>query len=140
MRNPGEIALGSIPGALEIPLAQMQDRLDEIDLDRPIVVHCAGGYRSSLGASWLRSQGATDVSDLLGGYDRVLDVMAFPIIVTFSAAVTFGDIRYRAPAEIPILLLAAVFVDARWRAGPDRGRAERSVPDAAGGRSGDAPL
>jgi hydroxyacylglutathione hydrolase len=57
------------PGALEIPLAQMQDRLDEIDLDRPIVVHCAGGYRSSLGASWLRSQGATDVSDLLGGYD-----------------------------------------------------------------------
>ncbi|MBK9558971.1 MAG: rhodanese-like domain-containing protein [Candidatus Microthrix subdominans] len=69
VRNPGEIALGSIPGALEIPLAQMQDRLDEIDLDRPIVVHCAGGYRSSLGASWLRSQGATDVSDLLGGYD-----------------------------------------------------------------------
>ncbi len=47
---------------------------------------------------------------VMGGF-----IMAFPIIVTFSAAVTFGDIRYRAPAEIPLLLLAAVLVDARWR-------------------------
>ncbi|MEZ5383364.1 MAG: rhodanese-like domain-containing protein [Microthrixaceae bacterium] len=69
VRNPGETQLGLIPGATVIPLAQLRDRLDELDLGRPIVVHCAGGYRSSLGASWLRAEGAADVSDLLGGYD-----------------------------------------------------------------------
>ena len=52
---------------MHIPLAELPRRLDELDLDRPIVVHCAGGYRSSIAASWLRAQGATDVSDLLGG-------------------------------------------------------------------------
>ncbi|WP_253289757.1 rhodanese-like domain-containing protein [Verrucosispora sioxanthis] len=36
--------------------------------DRPVVVHCAGGYRSSVAASLLRAAGRTDVSDLLGGY------------------------------------------------------------------------
>nr|WP_291834816.1 rhodanese-like domain-containing protein [Candidatus Microthrix sp.] len=76
VRNPGETAIGSIPGAMAIPLAQLQDRLDEIDLHQPIVVHCAGGYRSSLGASWLRSHGATDVSDLLGGFDAWSAVQA----------------------------------------------------------------
>ena len=39
-----------------------------LDLERPVVVYCAGGYRSSVGASLLRSLGAADVSDLLGGY------------------------------------------------------------------------
>jgi hydroxyacylglutathione hydrolase len=68
IRNPGEQALGTIPDALTIPIAQLGDRLDEVDLDRPVVVYCAGGYRSSIAASLLRSKGAADVSDLLGGY------------------------------------------------------------------------
>jgi len=68
VRNPGETALGTIPGATVIPLARLRDEATTLDLDRPIVVYCAGGYRSSAGASLLRSLGATDVSDLLGGY------------------------------------------------------------------------
>ncbi|MEZ5374374.1 MAG: rhodanese-like domain-containing protein [Microthrixaceae bacterium] len=76
VRNPGETAIGSIPGAVAIPLAQLKDRVGEVDLDRPIVVHCAGGYRSSLGASWLRAQGAVDVSDLLGGFDAWAAIQA----------------------------------------------------------------
>jgi glyoxylase-like metal-dependent hydrolase (beta-lactamase superfamily II)/rhodanese-related sulfurtransferase len=68
VRNAGETALGSIPGALNIPLAALRRRVTELDLQRPIVVHCAGGYRSSIAASWLRAAGADDVSDLLGGY------------------------------------------------------------------------
>lgn len=67
IRNDGERALGAIDGTSHIPLAELPARVDELDLDRPIVVHCAGGYRSSIAASWLRSQGASDVSDLLGG-------------------------------------------------------------------------
>jgi hydroxyacylglutathione hydrolase len=68
VRNPGEVALGAIPGAVNIPLAALRRRAAELDLQRPIVVHCAGGYRSSIAASWLRAEGADDVSDLLGGY------------------------------------------------------------------------
>ncbi len=69
LRNPGETALGMIPGAREIGLPSLLRRLDELDPDAPTVVHCAGGYRSAIGSSLLRSKGFRDVSDLLGGYD-----------------------------------------------------------------------
>lgn len=68
IRNPAETALGTIPGAATIPLATLRRRIGELDLDRPVVAYCAGGYRSSVAASLLRSLGASDVSDLLGGY------------------------------------------------------------------------
>jgi hydroxyacylglutathione hydrolase len=69
VRNPGETALGGIEGAVNVPLAALRRRVGDLDLGQPIVVHCAGGYRSSVAASWLRSAGASDVSDLLGGYE-----------------------------------------------------------------------
>ncbi|WP_233703149.1 MBL fold metallo-hydrolase [Janibacter endophyticus] len=69
VRNPGEVAAGMIPGAIHIPLAELHTRADELDRDRPVVVSCAGGWRSSVAASYLRAQGHTDVSDLLGGYN-----------------------------------------------------------------------
>ncbi|WP_068154306.1 MBL fold metallo-hydrolase [Rhodococcus phenolicus] len=69
IRNPGERELGTIPGSIPIPLAQLRTRLDQVPDDKPIVVHCAGGWRSSVAASLLRAQGFDDVSDLLGGYN-----------------------------------------------------------------------
>lgn len=68
VRNPGEVAAGMIPGAVNIPVGQLPDRVDELDPRRPTVVYCAGGYRSSVAASLLRQRGFADVSDLLGGY------------------------------------------------------------------------
>ncbi len=68
VRNPGEVALGTIPGAVTIPVGQLPDRIDELDRTAPTVVYCAGGYRSSVAASVLRRSGFVDVSDLLGGY------------------------------------------------------------------------
>jgi hydroxyacylglutathione hydrolase len=68
VRNPGEVALGSIPGSVSIPVGQLPSRLGELDADRPTVVYCAGGYRSSAAASLLRANGFSDVSDILGGY------------------------------------------------------------------------
>jgi hydroxyacylglutathione hydrolase len=67
VRNHGERELGAIDGSLNIPLAELSGRLSEVP-DRPIVVYCAGGYRSSVAASLLRRAGRKDVSDLLGGY------------------------------------------------------------------------
>ena len=68
IRNEGETEAGMIPGARNIPLAQLGRRLDEIDPARPVVLYCAGGWRSSVGSSLLRNRGYGDVSDVLGGF------------------------------------------------------------------------
>ena len=68
VRNPGEVAEGTIEGAVEIPVGQFPARIDELDPEAPTVVYCAGGYRSSVAASVLREAGFKDVSDVLGGY------------------------------------------------------------------------
>lgn len=68
VRNPGEVAAGTIPNAIGIPVGQLPARLGELDPAKPTVVYCAGGYRSSVAASLLRRNGFNDVSDILGGY------------------------------------------------------------------------
>jgi hydroxyacylglutathione hydrolase len=69
VRNPGEQEAGVIPGAHRIPLARLLDRYGELDPGAPTVVYCAGGYRSSIAASLLRSKGFEQVADLQGGYE-----------------------------------------------------------------------
>ena len=68
VRGSGERAGGAIDGSVHIPLAALPDRIGELPADRPVVVHCAGGYRSSVAASYLRAQGRAEVTDLVGGY------------------------------------------------------------------------
>ncbi|MFE5941802.1 rhodanese-like domain-containing protein [Streptomyces sp. NPDC056480] len=59
---------GFLEDALHIPLSELPRRTDELPTDRPLVVHCAGGHRSSIAASLLRHHGFQDVSDILGGH------------------------------------------------------------------------
>jgi hydroxyacylglutathione hydrolase len=68
IRNPGEVSAGKIGDAIEIPVGQLPNRVDELDVTKPTVVYCAGGYRSSVAASLLRQKGFVDVSDIVGGY------------------------------------------------------------------------
>ena len=68
VRGAAETATGTIPGAVEIPLAVLADSLDALDRNLPVVAYCASGYRSMVAASALAAAGYTDVSDLLGGY------------------------------------------------------------------------
>jgi glyoxylase-like metal-dependent hydrolase (beta-lactamase superfamily II)/rhodanese-related sulfurtransferase len=68
VRNPGETEAGMVPGAVNIPLAKLLDEAAHLDPDVPTIVYCAGGYRSSVGASTLRWLGFRDVSDLVGGF------------------------------------------------------------------------
>jgi hydroxyacylglutathione hydrolase len=69
VRSPGEIALGTIEGARELPLASLPTRVAELDPSAPTVVFCASGPRASTAASVLERAGFRDVSQLLGGYD-----------------------------------------------------------------------
>ena len=68
VRAAAETATGTIPGAVEIPLAVLADSLDALDRNLPVVTYCASGYRSVVAASTLAAVGFADVSDLLGGY------------------------------------------------------------------------
>lgn len=68
VRNPGEFAGGALPGAVNLPLPRLRALMDQLDPTRPVLMNCAGGYRSIAAASLLRANGFADVSDLLGGW------------------------------------------------------------------------
>lgn len=56
VRNESEAKEKTIfPGSINIPLADLRERVTEIPTDKPIVVHCAGGFRSAAGSSLLKS-------------------------------------------------------------------------------------
>jgi hydroxyacylglutathione hydrolase len=76
VRNPSERDLGFIPGSVHIPLAEITSRACELPTDRPLLVHCAGGWRSSVAASALRIEGHQNVADLIGGYNAWLQAHA----------------------------------------------------------------
>ncbi|MFJ2192090.1 rhodanese-like domain-containing protein [Kitasatospora sp. NPDC087861] len=67
-RAAAEREAGAIPGSLHLPLAELPARHGELPTDRRLVLHCAGGLRSSIAASVLRHHGHAQVCDLLGGY------------------------------------------------------------------------
>lgn len=68
VRNAGEVALGTIPGARHISLPALLRSVNQLDPSLPTIVFCAGGYRSSIASSLLKAHGFSDVSDLIGGY------------------------------------------------------------------------
>jgi hydroxyacylglutathione hydrolase len=68
VRNPGEVELGTIENSHNVSLPALLTTLGQLDRTAPTVVFCAGGYRSAIASSLLRSHGFTDISDLIGGY------------------------------------------------------------------------
>jgi rhodanese-related sulfurtransferase len=67
VRNPGERDKKYIAGSLSLPLNHLEDNLSQIPKDRNLLVHCAGGYRSSIAASLLQRHGFERVSEIAGG-------------------------------------------------------------------------
>ena len=76
IRNPSEHAHEPLfAGALNIPLPELRERAGEIPTDKPVVVHCAGGYRSAVGTSIVApALPATSV------YDLSEAVKTFPVL------------------------------------------------------------
>ena len=67
VREPAEVAGGTIPGAVNIPLGDLRDRLGEVPKDRPIVVFCKVGQRGYFAERILVQRGY-NVFNLSGGY------------------------------------------------------------------------
>jgi len=69
VREPGELSGGVIEKSVCIPLGELKSRTGELDREKLLVVHCKGGYRSSIATSLLRRAGFRDIANLIGGFD-----------------------------------------------------------------------
>jgi molybdopterin/thiamine biosynthesis adenylyltransferase/rhodanese-related sulfurtransferase/molybdopterin converting factor small subunit len=69
VRNPQEYEIARIPGAVLIPLHELQDRLGELDTAASLVVHCHHGPRSTQAVHFLRRMGFSRAVNLAGGID-----------------------------------------------------------------------
>lgn len=67
VREPAEYAFGHIPGALSIPLGELEHRYQELDSNAPYVVICRTGRRSDLACQLLSDKGFKDVTNVLPG-------------------------------------------------------------------------
>jgi hydroxyacylglutathione hydrolase len=69
VRGATEWESGHIPGAPNIPVGYLEERVAELPTGRPLVVHCQGGGRSAIAASVLQARGTGEVINLVGGFD-----------------------------------------------------------------------
>jgi len=69
VREKREWNVARIESATLIPMSEIEDRLEQIDRTKPLVVFCHHGSRSAAVVEWLRSQGY-EASNLVGGIDR----------------------------------------------------------------------
>jgi rhodanese-related sulfurtransferase len=67
VRTPREREQKHIAGSVSVPLNHLTEKLGTLPKDKSLVVYCAGGYRSSIGASLLQRAGFDDVSEIAGG-------------------------------------------------------------------------
>ena len=68
VREPSELRIVSVPGALHIPMRQVPARVAELPRDKPVLVICHHGGRSQAVADWLVRSGL-DAANVDGGVD-----------------------------------------------------------------------
>ncbi|CAN5612975.1 MBL fold metallo-hydrolase [soil metagenome] len=68
VRGTSEYLEGHLPGALSVPLGYIPRQLDDIPDDKPLIVHCQTGARSSIAASLLQKLGRTNVGNYMGSF------------------------------------------------------------------------
>jgi len=71
VRKPGEFESEHIIGAESTPLDFLNNHISEFPKKDDFYVHCAGGYRSVIAASILKSRGIHNVIDVAGGYAAI---------------------------------------------------------------------
>ena len=71
VRKADEFETGHIKGAENLPLDYINELMEEFPKNEKMYVHCAGGYRSMIAASILKSRGFDDVVNIEGGFGEV---------------------------------------------------------------------
>lgn len=68
IRSEKEYAAGHIENSINLPLGHLDENLDGLPKNVPLIVHCEGGYRSAIAAGILMNHGFNNAMDLVGGY------------------------------------------------------------------------
>ncbi len=72
VRTPSEVAEGMAPGAINIPLQEIEQRLSEFPKDKDLLIYCRSGKRSMAASNFLIENGYEKVFNVVGGF------LAFP--------------------------------------------------------------
>ena len=101
VRTADEASLGSLPGAINIPLDELRARMNEIPTDRPVYLFCEVGLRGYLASNILKGHGYTDVCNLIGGlklYESAVKVVLPPEDTSVKA--TMSSASYAPSAQV----------------------------------------
>lgn len=79
VRKPGEYEAEHIENAINDPLDEINAHMSEFNADETYFIHCAGGYRSVIFESILKSRGIHNFVDILGGFGAVKAKTSLPI-------------------------------------------------------------
>lgn len=71
VRKPGEYEAEHIENVPSLPLDYINENMNEFPKNEAFTIHCAGGYRSIIAASILKSRGYDQVKDVIGGYSAI---------------------------------------------------------------------
>ena len=69
VREPWEVEIASVDGAVNIPLGELPGRVGELSRDKPLAIMCHHGGRSAQATAWLRNQGFDLATNVAGGID-----------------------------------------------------------------------
>lgn len=72
VRKKSEFESEHVVNVTNIPLNELNLHLNEFPIDKPFILHCAGGYRSMIAASILKSRGIHNFKDVIGGMSDIL--------------------------------------------------------------------
>lgn len=71
VRKLSEFDAGYVDGAKNITLAQIQNKLDELDKEKNLYIYCQRGYRSVIASSILKANGFSKINNVYGGYEDI---------------------------------------------------------------------
>lgn len=100
VRTRDEFSLGSLPGAVNIPLDELRDRIDELPKDKMIYTFCAVGLRGYLAYRILIQRGFDKVRNLSGGL-KTYNAAVAPIVINECATESNAGQPEATPAPQP---------------------------------------
>lgn len=81
VRKPDEFSAEHILGAENVPLDYINEQFTELDKHKNYYIHCAGGYRSMIFSSILKSRGFDNIMEIQGGFKALKDTEQFKMVI-----------------------------------------------------------